>query len=77
MRRLTKLDGLGQWDMKRCFDCSAEIAGENNQNCGMCDHWYEVLARLAAYEETGLEPEDIAGLAGGGAPARGEGIYEK
>lgn len=60
MERLTKIDGCGQNDLIRCFDCGPEKAGENLENCGYCSEgWQRALNRLAAYEDTGLEPEDI------------------
>lgn len=62
MQRLTKLDGIGQQDMIRCFGCSLDVAGENLEKCGMCEQWLKALARLVAYEDTGLEPEEIAEL---------------
>ena len=60
MKRLTKIDGCGQRDLIRCFDCGPEKAGENLENCGYCSEgWQRALNRLAAYEDTGLEPEEI------------------
>ena len=60
MERLTKTDGIGQRDLIRCFDCSLEKAGENLEHCGYCEEgWQRALERLAAYEDTGLEPEEI------------------
>ena len=30
------------------------------ENCGLCEEgWQKALKKLAAYENTGLEPEDI------------------
>ena len=55
MERLTKIDGCGQNDLIRCFDCGPEKAGENLENCGYCSEgWQRALNRLAAYEDTGL-----------------------
>ena len=60
MERLTKVDGCGQNDLIRCFDCNLEKAGENLENCGYCEEgWRKALDRLAAYEDTGLEPKEI------------------
>lgn len=60
MERLTKIDGCGQRDLIRCFDCGSEKAGENLENCGYCSEgWQKAINRLAAYEDTGLEPEEI------------------
>ena len=60
MERLTKIDGCGQNDLIRCFDCGPEKAGENLENCGYCSEgWQKAINRLAAYEDTGLEPEEI------------------
>lgn len=60
MARLTKIDGIGQHDLIRCFGCDLERAGENLEHCGYCEEgWQRAVNRLAAYEETGLEPEDI------------------
>ena len=60
MERLTKIDGCGQNDLVRCFDCGPEKAGENLENCGYCSEgWQRALNRLAAYEDTGLDPEDF------------------
>ena len=59
MERLTKIDGCGQNDLIRCFDCGPEKAGENLENCGYCSEgWQRALNRLAAYEDTGLEPDE-------------------
>lgn len=57
MERLTKIDGIGENEMIRCFDCNNEVAGDTLENCGYCEHWRKVLDRLAAYEDTGLTPE--------------------
>ena len=62
MDRLTFVDGVGMNEIKRCFDCGESQAGSNNENCGMCEHFQKVLDRLAEYEKTELEPEEIAGL---------------
>lgn len=59
MERLTKVDGIGQNEIIRCFACDLEKAGEDLEHCGYCEHWQAVLDRLAAYEDTGLGPEEI------------------
>lgn len=62
MERLTKIDGIGLNECIKCFDCNSDVSGENLEHCGYCEHWQAVLDRLAAYEDTGLEPEEIVGL---------------
>lgn len=57
MERLTKIDGIGENEMIRCFDCTPEKSGYSLEKCGYCEHWKKVLDRLAAYEDTGLTPE--------------------
>ena len=60
MERLTMIDGCGNDELARCMDCGIEKAGEDLENCGMCEEgWQRALKRLAAYEATGLEPEEI------------------
>lgn len=58
MERLTKLDGIGQNEIIKCFGCDLEKAGAELEHCGYCERWQAVVNRLAAYEDTGLEPED-------------------
>ena len=61
MERLTMIDGCGNDELVRCMDCSLEKAGENLENCGFCEErWQKALKKLTAYEDTGLEPEDLA-----------------
>ena len=63
MERLTKVDGIGQNDLIRCFNCTIEKAGENLENCGYCEEgWREAIYRLAAYEDTGLAPEEVEAM---------------
>lgn len=60
MERLTMIDGCGNDELARCMDCCLEKAGADLENCGMCEEgWQRALKRLAAYEDTGLEPEEI------------------
>lgn len=60
MERLTMIDGIGNDELVRCMGCGLEKAGENLENCGLCEEgWQKALKKLAAYENTGLEPEDI------------------
>ena len=63
MERLTKIDGIGENECIKCFDCDAEKAGTNLEHCGYCDHWQDIIDRLASYEDTGLTPEEITKLA--------------
>lgn len=64
MERLTIIDGCGNDELARCMNCGLEKAGSNLENCGMCEEgWQRALRRLAAYEDTGLEPEEIKGFA--------------
>ena len=62
MNRLTKVDGIGKNDLIKCFDCGLETAGADLEHCGLCEHWKAALDRLAAYEDTGLTPEEAAEL---------------
>ena len=60
MERLTIIDGLGQEDLARCMGCTAEIAGPELENCGYCiEGWQRALKKLAAYEDSGLEPDEV------------------
>lgn len=64
MERLTKIDGIGQNELIRCFGCTPEKAGENLENCGYCEEgWRKALDRLAAYEDTGLMPDEVKDMA--------------
>lgn len=58
MERLTKMDGIGKNECIKCFGCDPEKAGAELENCGYCEHWQNILDRLAAYEDTGLTPEE-------------------
>lgn len=57
MERLTMIDGLGNKDLAACLACHAP--GNDNENCGMCAKFEEMVNRLSAYEDTGLLPEEI------------------
>ena len=60
MERLTMIDGCGNDELVRCMSCGLEKAGADLEHCGMCEEgWQRALKKLAAYEDTGLEPEDI------------------
>lgn len=60
MERLTMIDGIGNDELVRCMGCGLEKAGENLENCGLCEEgWQKALKKLAAYENTGLDPEDF------------------
>ena len=60
MERLTMIDGCGNDELAHCMNCGLGKAGENLENCGMCEEgWQRALRRLAAYEDTGLEPEEV------------------
>lgn len=58
MKRLTERD---VYDENRSYMiCSGTC--ENIDNCAECDIFADIVDRLAAYEDTGLEPEEIVGL---------------
>lgn len=60
MERLTMIDEIGNDELVRCMGCGLEKAGENLENCGFCEEgWQKALKKLAAYEDTGLDPEDL------------------
>lgn len=62
MERLTKMDGMDANECIKCFGCGLKKAGVELEHCGYCEHWQHILDRLAAYEDTGLTPEEIMGL---------------
>lgn len=62
MERLTRIDGIGQNEIIKCFGCGLETAGAELEHCGYCEHWQTILDRLAAYEDTGLTPEEVSAL---------------
>ena len=54
------IDGCGNDELVRCMSCGLEKAGADLEHCGMCEEGRQrALKKLAAYEDTGLEPEDI------------------
>ena len=61
MERLTKRDTDGQV-MMDCEKCKADWAGRHGQPMFDCTALYcrnRLKSRLAAYEDTGLEPEEV------------------
>lgn len=48
MKRLTMVDGIGQNELVACFEC--HTPGENNENCGMCEKFNDMINKLSAYE---------------------------
>ena len=65
MERLTKRDTDGQ-AMMDCEKCKADWTGKHSKPMVDCTALYcrnRIKARLAAYEDTGLEPEEINDLA--------------
>ena len=57
MDRLTEQDG-NQWSFIACRDCV-------KPHCTDCERFREQAKKLAAYEDTGLTPEEVAELARG------------
>ena len=55
MNRLTEQDG-NQWSFIECRDCV-------KSHCTDCECFREQAKKLAAYEATGLTPEEVAELA--------------
>lgn len=65
MERLTKRDTDGQ-AMMDCLKCEADWTGKHGKPMVDCTALYcrnRLKARLAAYEDTGLEPEQCANAA--------------
>lgn len=60
MNRLTYWDGDEKVFavMNECRSCDP---GNDNELCGSCEYQTAANARLAAYEDTGLSPEEILG----------------
>lgn len=63
MNRLTKQNGIGEYEAIRCFECGSG-AGPDNENCGMCDVAAAVENLLGEYENTNLTPSQIEALKG-------------
>ncbi len=64
MERLTKRDTDGQV-MMDCEKCKADWAGRHGQPMCDCTSLYcrnRLKNRLAAYEDTGLEPEEVISM---------------
>lgn len=58
MEKFTELNGMGEFELKCCFECGSG-AGANNENCGLCEKQQPALQRLGEYENTDLTPEEI------------------
>lgn len=58
MEKLTKLNGIGEYELQDCFDCGVG-AGPDNENCGNCQKSLDAYQRLGEYENSGLTPEEI------------------
>lgn len=46
--------------LPQCLHCNKAVMGD----CGHCDYETQALDRLADYEDIGLTPDEIRGLAG-------------
>lgn len=53
MERLTKLDGIGQNEIIKCFGCDLEKAGSELEHCGYCVAWDHMRESAAVFQ--GLE----------------------
>lgn len=52
MEELVVIDGVGNPELKKCFDCNLEKAGENLEHCGMCEEgWQRALGKLYQLEK--------------------------
>lgn len=52
MEELVVIDGRGNPELKKCFDCDLEKAGENLEHCGMCEEgWQRALGKLYDLEK--------------------------
>ena len=68
MERLTKRDTDGQ-AMMDCLKCEADWTGKHGKPMVDCTALYcrnRLKARLAAYEDTGLTPEEVNDAVAGG-----------
>ena len=59
MEKLTKRDGIGEYELKACFGCDP---GADNEKCGLCEYEVEANQRLGEYEATGLSPKAALAL---------------
>lgn len=52
MEELVVIDGCGNPELKKCFDCDSEKAGGNLEHCGMCEEgWQRALGKLYDLEK--------------------------
>lgn len=58
MERLTQRLENGEYWLNECTDPRHSCV----EDCGDCEHAKKVFSRLAAYEDTGLTPEQIMEL---------------
>ena len=59
MEELVVIDGCGNPELKKCFDCDSEKAGGNLEHCGMCEEgWQRALGKL--YELEKILGKDIS-----------------
>ncbi len=58
MGKMTKLNGIGEYELQACFDCG-NGCGPDNENCGNCQKSLDAYQRLGEYESTGLTPEEV------------------
>lgn len=61
MKKLMKLNGIGEYEPIACFACGSG-AGPDNEKCGMCEEPEKSYQRLGYYEETDLTPDVIINL---------------
>lgn len=53
MEELVVIDGCGNPELKKCFDCDSEKAGGNLEHCGMCEEgWQRALGKLYDLEKS-------------------------
>lgn len=57
------MTGAGMMSLPAVWTAALRRLGQICKNCGMCEEgWQRVLKRLAAYEDTGIEPGDVRRL---------------
>lgn len=61
MEKPTKLNGIGEYELRACFECG-DGCGPDNENRGNCQKSLDACQRLGEYESTGLEPDEIPQL---------------